>query len=57
MATYFFANEVKQLVRSPVEYFSSIWNYIDLIPTLGIYTMTAISLVKFLATADPIFIS
>jgi hypothetical protein len=56
-ATYFFANEVKQLIRSPLEYFTSIWNYIDLIPTLGIYTLTAISLVKFLATADPIFIS
>lgn len=57
LSTYFFANEVKQIIISPVVYFTSIWNYIDLIPTVGIYTLTAISLVNFLATTDPIFIS
>jgi hypothetical protein len=49
-ATYFFANEVKQVLRDPIEYFQSIWNYVDIIPALGIYTLCLFSIIP----VDPV---
>ena len=36
-ATYFLNNEVKQLRNEGFAYLTSFWNYIDLIPPIGIY--------------------
>jgi hypothetical protein len=52
LATYFILNEIKQLIRSPVDYLSSVWNYIDVIPVFGIYLMTILNFVKFFADND-----
>lgn len=36
-ATYFVINEIKQLKEEGVNYLYSFWNYIDLIPPIGMY--------------------
>jgi hypothetical protein len=41
-ATYFLSNEVRQFMGEGIGYFGSIWNYIDIIPPIGIYLLTAI---------------
>ena len=45
-ATYFFINEVRQLIGSGLEYFTSIWNYIDLIPPMGMYIIGVMMVLK-----------
>lgn len=41
---YFFKNEVKQLIKDPIDYFLSFWNYIDFIPTIGIAILTVMQI-------------
>ena len=38
-ATYFIANEIKQFTQKGGEYFMDVWNYIDIIPPVGIYVI------------------
>jgi Polycystin cation channel len=38
-ASYFFKNEVTELYHEGLNYFTSFWNYIDIFPALGIYTL------------------
>ena len=38
-ATYFMLNEARQLANEGPTYLLSFWNYIDLIPPIGIYVM------------------
>ena len=38
-ASYFFKNEVTELYHEGLNYFTSFWNYIDIIPTIGIYLL------------------
>jgi hypothetical protein len=40
-ATYFASNEAKQLLNDGLDYLSSFWNYIDIIPPIGIYVIVA----------------
>jgi hypothetical protein len=44
-ATYFLSNELKQVLSDGLDYLSSIWNYIDLIPPIGIYIVVAMTLI------------
>eukprot|EP00347_Sterkiella_histriomuscorum_P004764 403359199 len=45
-ATYFLHNEVRQLGSAGIEYFGSFWNYIDIIPPIGIYGIAITSLLQ-----------
>jgi hypothetical protein len=45
---YFFANEFRQLLKEGLGYLSSFWNYIDLIPPIGIFIICGFSIVEFL---------
>jgi hypothetical protein len=42
------------MIRDPLEYLMSIWNYVDIIPTLGIYTLCLLSFVDLIATSSPV---
>ena len=42
MATYFMINEVRQLMGEGLSYLASFWNYIDLVPPIGIYFISAV---------------
>lgn len=46
-ATYFNINEFRQLSLIGLEYLTSFWNYIDLIPPLGIYILIVITNLEF----------
>jgi len=41
-SAYFILNEIKQLFDNPLEYLSSVWNYVDIIPPVGIFTLVAL---------------
>jgi len=41
-ATYFLSNEARQFIGSPAEYFTSFWNYLDILPPIGIYVSFAL---------------
>lgn len=41
-ASYFLLNEARQLGISGLEYFTSFWNYIDIIPPIGIYVFATL---------------
>lgn len=43
-SAYFFRNEVKQLIADPLGYFTSFWNYIDVIPVIGIFSIILMQL-------------
>lgn len=43
LATYFLMNETKQLKDGGFEYLTSIWNYLDLLSPLGVYTLVAMT--------------
>lgn len=49
-ATYFLQNEVRQFVQAPLDYLSSIWNYIDIIPALGIYSLLIMNFFPFISS-------
>lgn len=42
-SVYFFANEVKQFRKDGLGYLTSIWNFIDIIPPIGIFIMLTLS--------------
>lgn len=42
---YFFMNEIRQLRKDGLNYLASIWNYIDIIPPIGIFIMLTLSLI------------
>ena len=44
-ASYFIRNEFKELIFNPGRYLMSIWNYIDLVPPLGIYILVVLDLI------------
>jgi hypothetical protein len=49
-ATYFFMNECRQFWTNKLEYFASFWNYIDILPPIGLYiTLTS----QFIPGFDP----
>jgi hypothetical protein len=39
-ATYFLINEVRQFINEGISYLGSLWNYIDIIPPIGIYIIS-----------------
>lgn len=41
-ATYFLLNEARQFSNEGISYFQSVWNYIDIIPPVGIYILISI---------------
>ena len=41
-ATYFLVNEMRQLKNDGFDYLLSMWNYIDLIPPIGIYLIVVL---------------
>eukprot|EP00347_Sterkiella_histriomuscorum_P022786 403337167 len=43
-ATYFLSNEMVQLRNNGLEYFTDVWNYIDIIPPVGIFTISVMIL-------------
>lgn len=45
-ATYFLNNEVRQLKKDGFDYLSSIWNYIDIIPPIGILLMLLLNILS-----------
>jgi hypothetical protein len=45
-ATYFFMNEFRQMRNDGLEYFKSVWNYLDTLPILGIYVILAFSIIE-----------
>ena len=45
-ATYFIANEIKQFNQKGGEYFKDVWNYIDIIPPVGIYVISVMILLN-----------
>ena len=47
-ATYFTLNEWRQLSNEGIEYLLSIWNYVDLIPPIGIYIIAVLSILHSL---------
>jgi hypothetical protein len=51
-ATYFMANEIKQLRTEGFEYLISVWNYIDLIPPFGIYLISLLLLIDQLSSFE-----
>lgn len=44
-AAYFLTNEMRQFRKDGLKYLASIWNYIDIIPPIGIFIMLSINLV------------
>ncbi|CDW88905.1 wd-40 repeat protein [Stylonychia lemnae] len=44
--SYFMLNEVRQMRNDGLEYFKSVWNYIDTLPVFGIYVMLAFALIE-----------
>lgn len=48
-ATYFLINELKQLSQEGFSYLLSFWNYIDLIPPIGIYLIAVMFLFEHFA--------
>jgi len=49
-STYFLLNEVKQLTESGLSYLLSIWNYIDLIPPIGLYGLLVLIVMNRFST-------
>lgn len=45
-ASYFMLNELRQMRNDGLEYFKSIWNYLDTLPIIGIYVMFAFALIE-----------
>ena len=48
---YFAKNEVVQLIQNPLDYLQSIWNYIDIIPPIGIFVIVVLD---FLGVSEDI---
>ena len=54
-ASYFFKNEVTELYHEGLNYFTSFWNYIDICPALGIYTLFLIRIAdKFFSATNQV---
>jgi hypothetical protein len=50
-ALYFLHNEFKQVIEDGFSYFSSMWNYIDIIPSIGTITSMVFIVVEILTTS------
>lgn len=46
-AFYFFCNEAKQFWSDKMEYFTTIWNYLDIIPCVGVFTMIIMNFIAY----------
>ena len=51
-ALYFFQNEAKQLMSEGMNYLKSPWNYIDIIPPMGIAFIIVLSLFEITTTPE-----
>jgi hypothetical protein len=45
-ASYFLANEIRQFRKDGLDYLASIWNWIDIIPPIGIFIMLCINIMS-----------
>ena len=54
-AAYFLSTETKQLINQKMEYFKSFWNYIDIVPLLGILVVASLMIVnRYYKEIDPV---
>lgn len=51
-ALYFFSNEARQIISERLDYFKSPWNYIDIIPPMGIAFIIVLSVIEILETPE-----
>lgn len=51
-SVYFLANEVKQLTNDGLAYLTSIWNFIDIIPPIGIFLMLIANIISSFVDID-----
>jgi hypothetical protein len=47
-ALYFLNNEFKQMRSEGLSYFNSMWNYIDIIPSIGVLTTVGFSVFEII---------
>lgn len=47
-ASYFLLNEIRQINNDGINYLKSFWNYIDIIPIVGIYAILTFSIIEVL---------
>jgi hypothetical protein len=51
-ALYFLNNEFKQVLAEGISYFGSMWNYIDIIPSIGVLTSVGFILTEIIVKAS-----
>jgi hypothetical protein len=51
-AIYFLKNEFMQVLAEGLSYFGSMWNYIDIIPSIGVLTSVGFILFEVIVKAS-----